>query len=91
MSRSYLCAAALFAVLSLPASAQGVASLSVNGQAVSPQVVIGSTGNDTAVLVTPLLQASGAKVQSSGGYLEALWPDNASLRLQVGSNQCTYG
>ncbi len=93
MSRFIVCLLSLVFLLQIPCWAQqnNPTALTVNGQALSPSVVIGPTGGDWAVAVSPILQATGARIQASDGHVEALWSDNTSLVLQLGDSVCTYG
>ena len=80
-----LCCAPLAAQQAMPTA------LTVNGTHMAPTVIIGATDSDVAVLVSPILKATGAKVKTSGSYVEALWNDNVNLVLEAGCSTCTYG
>lgn len=92
MLRRFLWMGVFFATLALPVSAQQAVpnGVIVNGTSLPASTVIGSTGDDMAVAVTPVLRASGAQVRNNNGHLDALWGDNCNLQLQVGSNNYTY-
>ena len=76
----------LLALLALPALAQQadrVPPLAVNGQPLPAGSVLGSTGEDVAVLASPFLKAMGAQVRLVGGRLDASWPAGM-LTLEAG-------
>ncbi len=86
----------LVLVLALPALAQQPTgapapqtALAVNGQPLPAGAVLGSTGDDIAVLATPYLKALGAQVRVMGSHLEAWWAGGV-LTLDAGSDGCSW-
>ena len=82
----------LLLLLALPALAQQadrVPPLAVNGQPLPPGSVLGSTGEDVAVLASPFLKAMGAQVRLAGGRLDASWPAGM-LTLEAGRDLATW-
>ncbi|MBQ7567686.1 hypothetical protein IJT17_02660 [bacterium] len=90
--RTVICLGLLL-LTSLPLSAQEAmpSALFVNDVPIAASALIGSTGSDVAVLVSPILRATGATIKATGNYVDALWSDNTGLLLELGRDTCTYG